>query len=519
MLSQKLSKEILLLNNNDSSEERQQKTKAIFNTFTLWEKSHNGLQNGDTDLKLPKESNPIIITMFNDINPDFYIIKNAVNNLIIQLNEHPEIPIESISDNIQAVLQHEQDFLLKMDNIVFKYDEISNAKVKKLKLLETILLGISLLILGLEILFLFKPTSIRIRDIVKDLVKTKQDAINKANELKKMYISREKSLQELQELNYAIDNAVLFMSISSEGNIMYISKKFQHLLGLKHIDIKGTAEEILSIDEGHQVYLNDLFYNRKNIWHGEVQITNHHNEKKWLDMSIIPMTKISSKQKTLILCNDITEKKLSEIKLEKITKEQFEKEIEFRKQQSSKIVEAQEEERKRIAKDIHDGIGQMLTALKFNVESINIKNIESTAKKIDSLKDLSKQIIKGVRIATFNLTPPELTDHGIASALQTLTNQLTVLTGKTILFENKGNFNTRLNSIIETNLYRITQEAVNNSIKYANSNYIIVRLNHSKHLLSITIDDNGDGFDINRIKHHEKKGMGLFFYGRTNSLY
>ncbi len=511
MLSQKLTKEILLLNDTDNLQEREQKIQAISNTFALWVKSHNGLIKGDNDLKLPAEKNTTIIEMFNAIDPNFNTIKTAISSLLNQLTAYPSTSTKTIDNYIQAVLKHEEDFLFKMDNIVFKYDDISNKKVKKLKLLETILIGASLLILALEILFLFKPTSIRIRDVVKDLVSTKQEAINKAAELKQMYLSREKSLQELQELNYAIDNAVLFMSISSEGNVMYISKKFQHFLGLKHMDIKGMAEEVISIDEGHQVYLNELFYNRKTIWHGEVPITNHNKEKKWLDMSIIPMTKISSKQKTLILCNDITEKKQSEVKLEKITKEQFEKEIEFRKQQSINIIEAQEEERKRIAKDIHDGIGQMLTALKFNVESINIKNIESSAKKVEGLKALSKQIIKGVRIATFNLTPPELTDHGIASALQNLTSQLQVLTGKTILFDNKNNFNDRLDSTIETNLYRITQEAVNNAIKYADSNIVMVTMNHSEKLLSITIDDDGIGFEIDTIKKDEKKGMGLYF--------
>ena len=185
---------------------------------------------------------------------------------------------------------------------------------------------------------------------------------------------------------------------------------------------------------------------------------------------------------------------------------------------TSKILEAQEEERKRIAKDIHDGIGQMLTALKFNIESINIENTAAAIKKIKNLKILSKELIQGVRMATFNLMPPELTDHGIASALQTLTSQLAKLTGKNILFDNKTNFNKRFDSLTETNLYRIVQEAVNNAIKYANSNYILVSINHGKDILSITIDDDGLGFDTDKIKKNKTKGMGLFFYERKNKL-
>ena len=75
----------------------------------------------------------------------------------------------------------------------------------------------------------------------------------------------------------------------------------------------------------------------------------------------------------------------------------------------------------------------------------------------------------------------------------------------------KTNFDERFDSLTEINLYRITQEAVNNAIKYAKSNYILVTLNHSKDLLSISIKDDGIGFDIDKIKKSERKGMGLFF--------
>lgn len=94
--------------------------------------------------------------------------------------------------------------------------------------------------------------------------------------------------------------------------------------------------------------------------------------------------------------------------------------------------------------------------------------------------------------------PPELSDHGIVSALTKLTQELSKLTGKNILFYNKSNFDLRLDSLIEINIYRLTQEAINNAIKYADSSHVTVQLSHSDNLLSITIDDNGIGFDINK---------------------
>ncbi|WP_394776826.1 sensor histidine kinase [Flavobacterium sp.] len=180
---------------------------------------------------------------------------------------------------------------------------------------------------------------------------------------------------------------------------------------------------------------------------------------------------------------------------------------------SSKIVENQENEQNRIAKDIHDGIGQMLTGLKFSLESINLDDKEKSAEKIEYLKQLSVDIIKGVRTAIFNLMSPQLNEHGIASSLAKLTRELSKLTGKEILFYNKTDFNQRLDSFIEINIYRITQEAVNNAIKYAESSHIIVQLSHSNTLLSVIIEDNGKGFDIKAVdkKRHSESGMGLLF--------
>lgn len=338
-----------------------------------------------------------------------------------------------------------------------------------------------------------------------------QESSNKVIELNKLYETKEKSLQELKELNYAIDNTALFVSTNSSGEAVYMSKKFQKLLGLSPKKIKGAVEDLIATDEGQRLYLKELIQHRKRIRTEEIQITTINDEKIWLEISLIPLSRISLEQKTLILCSNITQRKSNEAELKKISKEKYKEKIQLQQTISSKIIEAQEEERKRIAKDIHDGIGQMLTALKFNVEGINIDNSESLPRKIEDLKNLSKELIQGVRMATFNLTPPELTDHGIASALQTLTSKLAKLTNKNIVFENTSNFNARFDSLTEINLYRISQEAVNNAIKYAESNFILVKINHSKLLLSISIEDDGKGFDLKEITKRKTKGMGLIF--------
>lgn len=228
---------------------------------------------------------------------------------------------------------------------------------------------------------------------------------------------------------------------------------------------------------------------------------------------MVPVTIKKEESELLIICFDITERKKAEREVDRLNTENVTDKINQQKVISSKIVENQENEQNRIAREIHDGIGQMLTGLKFSLESINLDDKEKSAQKIEYLKKLSLDIIKGVRTATFNLMPPELSDHGIVSSLAKLTLELSKLTGKNILFYNKTNFDKRLDSLIEINIYRLTQEAINNAIKYADSTHIIVQLSHSNNILSITIDDNGKGFDVVAAekKRTSESGMGLLF--------
>lgn len=327
-----------------------------------------------------------------------------------------------------------------------------------------------------------------------------------------MYSIKNISPEELKGFNQTIDKTLLYAVIDDKGKVLYLSKKFQKLLNITSNQDKKPIEELMTTDEGQQIYLKELIQNRKKNWSGEIEVTTRTNAVKWLEMSINLMHNVNLKQETLILCSDITERKHNEVTLEKISKKEYDEKTQLQKTQSSQIVEAQEEERKRIAKDIHDGIGQTLTALKFSIESINTSNIEATFDKVTQLKEGLGFLIKEVRSVTFNLTPPELSDYGIVPALNKLVIKLSDFTGKNIYFENKTDFKGRFDSLVETNLYRVVQEAVNNALKYAASNYILITLSHSVNKLSIVIDDDGKGFDYQKLtKKGKESGMGLFF--------
>jgi len=513
--SQKLVKEVMLLNSKTQQTERSKVLRDLKKTLNIWKTSHHGLQKGNDSIGLPPEKNQVILSHFKEIKPYYESMIASVESILSQEQMSSE-ESKLYSTELAVLLENEGFFLSKMDAIVNQYDLISKEQLKQLKFKEYVLLIISLLILLLEILYIFRPLSIQIRETVARLLKSTLRSEEDRKRIEEIVQEKEASLEQLKELNFAIDNAALFASTKLDGTVDFVSKKFITLLGGPKVSSNTLLSDILTQEVGQQQYLRKILTTRnKYIRTEEIEIINQSGQRIWLDMSIIPIYHSRSKQSILILCSDISGRKETEQKMVQITERNYENMMLQKQLQASQVVAGQEEERKRIAKDIHDEIGQMLTAFKFNIESINLEQKQKALEKIKYLKDLAADLIKGVRTATFNLTPPELGDYGLYSALQKMTKELGRLTGKKILFESKVDEIPRLDPMAEINMYRVTQEAVNNAIKYADSKYILVSANLSEDLLSISITDDGKGFDMNQLdemtENKSDGGMGIFF--------
>ena len=514
MLSQKLTKEIVSLSVSSDKKHRNQLQNQIQKTLHLWQLSHNALQQGNDSLGLPARNSDAIKTKFLAINPVFDTIQEASKSIVTKLENQPNISIENIASNIKKVIDNEGVFLIMMDDIVNQYDIEADAKVTWLRTLELLLMALTLLILLGEFVFLFNPTAKFVKTTIAKLLNAERKAKRMAFDADELSIAKEKSIKELRALSHAMDETLLFARISPNGNLIHMGNKFSRLFKFSNFKKETLFWTILSNNESEQMLIELLInQHKKTGWQGELKATLKDNTPIWLEMSIIPYSPTEDKSELLIIASEITERKAAQLEIERLTEESFEEKMSQQKIISSKIIENQEKEQNRIAKDVHDGIGQMLTGLKYNLESINLEDLEKSASKIEHLKTLTTNIIKGVRTATFNLTPPELSDHGIVPAITKLTQELGKLTGKEIVFFNKTDFNKRLDSLVEINIYRISQEAINNAIKYADSSDILVSLSHSATLLSIVIDDNGKGFEPSKIKNVKNGdgGMGMTF--------
>lgn len=514
MLSQKLTKEIVSIAAENNLDERIALKNQLKQTLSLWELSHNALQNGNDSLGLPGSNSAVVSRMFEELNPKFEVIKTASKSIIGKIENIPPLPVASFEEEIEQIKQAESGFLTKMDEIVNQYDYEADQKVTWLRKLELFIMGITLALLLAEFLFIFWPTAKTVKKSIAELIQAEKNAKKMAEEADLLSIEKEKSIKELRALSHAMDETLLFARINANGVIIHMGNKFSRLFKFNNFNTNASFYEVLSPLENERSAIESLVVNnRKTGWQGEVKATTKDGQTVWLEMAIIPFSPTEDRSELLIIASEITKRKEGQIEIERLTKESFEERMNQQKTISSKIIENQEKEQNRIAKDVHDGIGQMLTGLKYNLESIDVSDVNKAATKIEHLKELTANIIKGVRTATFNLTPPELTDHGIVPALTKLTSELAKLTGKNIVLYNRTDFNQRLDSLAEINIYRITQEAINNAIKYADSTHILVSLSNSDDLLSIVIDDNGKGFDPSKVKNVKNGdgGMGMTF--------
>jgi two-component system sensor histidine kinase DegS len=512
MLSQKLTKEILILNFVTDSKNNKNKIEAVNEIIKLWTFNHNALEKGNDSLGFPKEKSKELSDLFVAIKPNFNNIVKAATVFL----HHKKLGIKEKENQklVQSILQNQGIFLSKMNQIVGQYDKEALEKVTLQSKTEYVILGFTMLVLLLEFIFIFKPTNKKVEKLISKLLSSEKKALKLAHDTEVISEAKENSVKELKSLNYAMENTLLYCRVAPDGSIIHIGEKFSKLLQYNPFQFDKTFAEALSQIEKEQNFISQIILEKQRTgWQGEINITTRNNESIWLDLSMVPVTIKKDESELLIICFDITKRKKAEQEVKRLNIENTTDKLNQQKIVSSKIVENQENEQNRIAKEIHDGIGQMLTGLKFSLESINLDDKEKSAQKIEYIKKLSLDIIKGVRTATFNLMPPELSDHGIVSSLAKLTQELSKLTGKEILFYNKTDFDKRLDSLVEINIYRLTQEAINNAIKYADSSHIIVQLSHSAKLLSIIIDDNGKGFDVSSVeqKRNSESGMGLLF--------
>jgi len=503
MLSQKITKVALKIRQEtgQQSSNYEELTQAV----ELWKQSHEGLLNGDPSLGLSGENSQIIIDMFEVIEPNFNAIYQSVLSIIQKQDP------QTIDADVETILINENDFLKGMNAIVFKYDQEASEKVMNLKNTELFLFLGSLLIIVLELLFVFRPLAKNIQSTVAELQASETSSKKMASELSKLYEELGKSYQDLEAVNITPESHSLYATVNRKGEFTFVSSTFINLMEYEGKQQLHSFQSILEESGYEAVFINGLFrlFNEGKNWSGELRLINEPGDFIWLDTFIVPTR---SQDDVKIIARDITEFKEAKIRSREINKERIAASIKEQQYRSSFILEGQEEERKRLSQELHDSIGQMLSALKLQQESL-IPSSKHMKAKLESIKQLTKKVIQEVRRVSFSLAPSSLDDFGLVAAISRFCEDINGLTNLNISFTDETKFITRLDPKVEINVYRIVQEAINNAIKYSKGTQVEVKFVHNIHSLNISITDDGKGFNYIALAstgYFENPGHGIF---------
>ncbi len=168
-----------------------------------------------------------------------------------------------------------------------------------------------------------------------------------------------------------------------------------------------------------------------------------------------------------------------------------------------RLVSAQEDERRRISRELHDQCGQDLTALRLELKLLEQGLISgnesdhksSVEKRLDSLRQLLDRVADEVHHLTLKLRPPTLDELGLPTAVMNFVEQWRALTGIKVDCELRGWEDFRINEEQETALYRVLQEALTNVARHAGATVVNVVLQYDVAGIAMIVEDNGCGFD------------------------
>ena len=184
--SQKLVKEVLLLQQTKDRKSQTPVLKNLNQTLYVWKTSHDGLQHGNDSIGLPKETNEKIISLFQEVSPHHAAMVASAEEIIQAHNAAVDSTV-SFTAQLENILANEAPFLTKMDAIVNEYDAISKQQLQQLKVKEYLLLVVSLLILLLEVFFIFRPMSVQIRETIANLIKGRKKSEEDNIKIKKIF--------------------------------------------------------------------------------------------------------------------------------------------------------------------------------------------------------------------------------------------------------------------------------------------------------------------------------------------
>jgi len=297
------------------------------------------------------------------------------------------------------------------------------------------------------------------------------------------------ALMELTHLKMALDESSIVALTDHKGKILYVNDKFCEISRYERSELIGKDHRLINSGYHSKRFFQDMWQTIKagKVWRGELRNRTKDGNYYWVNTTIVPfLDENGNSYQYMAIRNEVTKLKETEEELQRMM---------------TKVIHIQEDERRRISRELHDGIGQSLFALQIQLDRIIMERQTDDLKR---LRGKVSQLMDDVRNLAWELRPSVLDDLGVIPAIRTYIDNYSEHYGIAVKLDCK--FRTRLGVLHETVIYRVIQEALTNIAKYADVTEAGVTIEEHPEYIFVRIEDAGKGF----VRDREGKGVGLF---------
>jgi PAS domain S-box-containing protein len=306
--------------------------------------------------------------------------------------------------------------------------------------------------------------------------------------------------QECYRILYE-DNPAMYFIVDASGTIISVNRFGAEQLGYTAAELAGQPVLRVVYEEDQnavQQQLVECLQNPGRSCHWEFRKVRKDGSLLWVKEAARAVKDAAGRPIVLIVCEDLTSHKQMEATL-RASEERFRN--------------VREQERRRLAQELHDSLEQMLVALQCHLEAAEKSLKDNPPAARESLvvaKKLALATLKEDRRILMDLMPSALDTLRIEAALQKLCENFSQLGGPRVSFIPEG-ISARLRPALETGIYRIAQEALNNAIKHARAQTVRVQLLYGAEQISLLVEDDGEGFQVEPHEPggEERRGIGL----------